>query len=46
MFTAVTQLHYQTTSEREHIWAAGEDCLLVGAVLGAEIVRIRFLRGT
>ncbi len=46
MFTAVTQLHYQRTSEREHIWTAGEDCLLAGAVLGAEIVRIRFLHGT
>src|SRR2546423_13520617 len=50
MFTAITQLHYQRANGREHIWSAGDatslSCLLTGTVLGSEIIRVRFLRGT
>src|SRR6266516_4234459 len=50
MFTTVTQLHYQGINGLEQIWSAGDTtpspCLLAGAVLGSEILRVRFLRGS
>jgi alpha-glucosidase len=50
MFTAVTQLHYQRTNGRDYIWSTGDEaspsCLLTGAILGSEIIRVRLLRGT
>lgn len=46
MFTELSQLHYQGTLGREHVWQPGEDssCLLAGAVLGGQVVRIRLVR--
>ena len=47
MFSAITQLHFQATSGREHIWHSegNEDYLLAGAVLSQNILRVRLLRG-
>ncbi len=49
LFTSVDQPHYQKPHEREYIWGTGGgpayDCQLAGALLGSEVVRIRFLRG-
>ncbi len=49
MFTEVRQLHYQRTDGRDFIWSSGDatspSCLLAGAVLGSEIIRVRLLRG-
>ena len=52
MFTPVTQVQYLTANEHEHIWnfdgqedSAGKG-MLTGAVLGSEIVRVRFQRAT
>ncbi|HLX38993.1 MAG TPA: hypothetical protein VKR42_00590, partial [Ktedonobacteraceae bacterium] len=50
MFTSVTQVEYIKTSEREHIWNfdgqenSTSGGLLMGTLLGAEIVRVRFQR--
>ena len=50
MFTAVTQLLYQRTNGRDYIWSTGDEaspsCLLTGAILGSEIIRVRLLRST
>src|SRR3989442_8080098 len=48
MFTEVTQLHYQKANRHEYIWNTGEscDCLLAGAILGSDVMRVRFIRGT
>ena len=49
MLTPVTQFNYQSKRGRELIWQAGEDspyeCLLAGAVLGSDTIRVRFVRG-
>jgi len=49
MLTPVTQLNYQSKRGSELIWHAGEDspyeCLLAGAVLGSDTIRVRFVRG-
>src|SRR5579859_482498 len=47
MFTEITQQRYQSKSEREYIWNAeeGADCLLAGAILGGEVIRVRCIRG-
>jgi alpha-glucosidase len=49
MLTPVTQFHYQSKRGSELIWQAGEDshseCLLAGAVLGSDTIRVRFVRG-
>ncbi len=50
VFTSVTQVQYMKTSGREHIWnIEGQENqassgILAGALLGAEIVRVRFQR--
>ena len=48
VFSEITQLHFQTSLGRENIWQNGEntDCLLAGAVLSQEVIRVRLLRGT
>ncbi len=46
MFTTISQLRYQRRSGHEHIWDTGLSCLLAGAVLGGEVVRVRALRDT
>ncbi len=49
MFSEVTQVQYRRTVGKEHIWSVGEEttspCLLLGAVLGGEVLRVRLLRG-
>ena len=47
MFTEITQREYLGTKESNYIWQAKEDssCLLSGALLGGEIIRVRLLRG-
>jgi alpha-glucosidase len=49
MLTPVTQFNYQSKRGSELIWHAGEDspyeCLLAGAVLGSDTIRVRFVRG-
>ncbi|HET9920757.1 MAG TPA: TIM-barrel domain-containing protein [Ktedonobacteraceae bacterium] len=49
MFIEVTQLQHQQSVGREHVWRVGDDgatpCLLAGAVLGTEVLRVRLLRG-
>lgn len=48
MFATITQLHYQGKRGREYTWLGQDDahfkCVLSGALLGAEIIRIRALR--
>lgn len=46
-FSEITQLQFQATREREYIWQSNEntDCLLAGAVLDQEVIRVRLLRG-
>jgi alpha-glucosidase len=52
VFTIATHVHHLHTVGREHIWNIdGQENqqnsgMLVGTLLGAEIVRVRFLRGT
>ena len=50
MFTPLTQLNYQRKSGRELIWSAEEgspsECVIAGALLGSEVVRVRALRST
>lgn len=52
MFTPVTQVQYKKTSGREHIWNIDgqknqiSEGMLTGALLGGEIVRVRFQRHT
>ncbi|GAC1456886.1 MAG: glycoside hydrolase family 31 protein [Ktedonobacteraceae bacterium] len=48
MFTATKSVHYMGKEAQEYIWLNGEQsetstCLFAGALLGSEIVRIRFL---
>ncbi len=47
MFTDVTQPHFLQASGLEHFWGVAENpqYLLSAAMLGGEIVRVRFLRG-
>jgi len=48
-FITVTILHYLKQEAKEHYWRAGENptsALLAGSLLGSEIVRVRFLRGS
>ncbi len=51
MFTKITQFHYQSKIGNEHIWLgrssdANSQCLLAGALLSSEVIRIRAIRGT
>lgn len=49
MFINATRPRYQRQWGREHIWTVGEgttSCLLAGALLGNEVIRVRFLRGS
>ena len=52
MFTRATHVHHLRTVGREHIWNIDgqenqqHNGVLAGALLGAEIVRVRFSRGT
>ncbi|GAC1614935.1 MAG: glycoside hydrolase family 31 protein [Ktedonobacteraceae bacterium] len=48
MFTATKSVHYTGKEAQEYLWLNGEQaetstCLFAGALLGSEIVRIRFL---
>ena len=48
MFTAAKRVHYAGKEAQEYLWLNGEQsetstCLFAGALLGREIVRIRFL---
>jgi alpha-glucosidase len=47
LFTEVLQQEYLGANEREHLWQSKEDpnCLLSGALLGGEIIRLRLLYG-
>ena len=46
MFTEISQLRYQGTVGREYIWQSVEDssCLLAGAILGSQVLRVRLVR--
>lgn len=48
MFTEISQLRYQGTFEREYVWRSVEEssCLLAGALLGAQVLRVRLVRST
>lgn len=48
MFTELSQLRYQGTLGREHVWQSGEDssCLLTGTLLGSQVRRVRLVRNT
>ena len=51
MFTRITQLQYLSKLKNEHIWQGSSSdsssaCLLVGTLLGSEVIRIRAVRGT
>jgi alpha-glucosidase len=50
MFTNILQLDYQNKIGNEHIWLGKSsdsnfECLLAGALLGSEVIRIRAIRG-
>jgi alpha-glucosidase len=49
MFNKITQFLYQDKIGNEHIWlgksSSGTECLLAGALLGNEVIRMRALRG-
>src|SRR5947209_4394938 len=51
MFIRATQVHYMLSSGREHIWNIdGQENqgsgVLAGALIGSEIIRVRFQRGS
>ncbi|HZU68981.1 MAG TPA: TIM-barrel domain-containing protein [Ktedonobacteraceae bacterium] len=49
MLTTVRQFYYQCRKGSEHIWHAEEtdpaECLLAGAILDSNTIRVRFVRG-
>ena len=51
MFVRITQLQYLSKLKNEHIWQGSSSdssstCLLVGTLLGSEVIRVRAIRGT
>jgi alpha-glucosidase len=48
VFTEISQLRYQGTFGREYVWRSVEEspCLLAGALLGAQVLRVRLVRST
>ncbi|MFL5695343.1 MAG: TIM-barrel domain-containing protein [Ktedonobacteraceae bacterium] len=48
MFTELSQLSFKGTFGREYVWQTAEepDCLLAGALLGSQVLRVRLLRSS